>query len=272
MTTILSPNRYKGRYAKIRVIVIHTMETEENGSIAEIIGRYFAKSTTKASAHVGVDTDSECRYVVDSDTAWAAPGCNADGLQLELTGRAGQTNGQWADEASEAILERGAQRVAKWCALWGIPAKRLTDEQLRAGHSGIVGHDNVSRVYRKSSHWDPGPNFPWAAFIDRVNELLGGAAPVTPTVATPSTSNGDSVMTKLPLRNWTKVSTTVSAHDRRIQHLLAAAGYPLAYDGIAGPKSRAALAAFQVKHKTGDSRGGADYLVGEGTWAALLGV
>jgi hypothetical protein len=182
MSQILSPNRYAGRLGDIRLIVLHTMEVAEADSVAEAVGNAFAKPATRASAHTGVDTDSECRYVADADTAWAAPGANADGLQLEMAGRAGQTTGQWTDAGSKAILERAAQRTATWCRTHDIPARRLTDAQLAAGLRGIVGHDQVSRVYKRSTHWDPGPNFPWASFLARVNVLLKPAA------ATPAAS------------------------------------------------------------------------------------
>ena len=127
MTIVISsPNKDEGRLAPIRLIVIHTMEVPETNSAAESVGRAFADPARRVSAHVGVDTDSTVRYVSDDDTAWAAPGANADGLQIELAGRAGQTTGQWADAPSRAILERAAQQVATWCRAYGIPPRWLT--------------------------------------------------------------------------------------------------------------------------------------------------
>jgi len=180
MSTIYSPNKYEGRISPIRVIVLHTMETDEDGSVAEAVGNYFAKPTTQASAHLGVDTDSTCRYVDDNDTAWAAPGANADGLQLEMAGRAGQTTGQWDDASSQAILTRGAIEVANWCAAYKIPASYLTDAQLADGKTkGITTHVQVSRVFKRSTHWDPGPNFPVNFFLTLVHANLP-ATPPTP--------------------------------------------------------------------------------------------
>lgn len=191
MSTILSPNRHVGRRAAIRLVVIHTMEVDETGSVAESVGARFADPARQASAQVGVDTDSECRYVSDQDTAWAAPGSNADGLHLELAGRAGQTTGQWTDAGSKAILERAAQRVAAWCRVYAIPVHLLTDTELADGHTrGIVGHDAVSRVFKRSNHWDPGPNFPWHAFLARVRVLaygLPGTPPASPPIKPPVT-------------------------------------------------------------------------------------
>ena len=190
MSQILSPNKYTGRRAAIRLVVLHTMEVDENDpNVAEAVGNAFANPARQASAHVGADTDSECRYVADADTAWAAPGCNADGLQLEMAGRAGQTTGQWTDAASKKILERGAQRTATWCRTYGIPVKHLSDAELAAGQRGIVDHWAATRVYRQSDHTDVGPAFPWASFIARVHALLGGAvaAPQTRPSVAPAT-------------------------------------------------------------------------------------
>jgi hypothetical protein len=205
MSTILSPNRYVGRRAPIRVIVLHTMEVDENDpNVAEAVGNAFANPARQASAHVGVDTDSECRYVADTDTAWAAPGVNNDGLQLEMAGRAGQTTGDWTDAASKKILERGAQRTATWCRTYGIPPRRLSNAELAAGGRGIIDHNQASQVYG-GTHWDCGPNFPWASFLARIVYLVGGA------VAKPQTKPAVQPLAKI--------------------HLVV--------DGIFGPRSRA---------------------------------
>jgi len=185
VTEIRSPNFYPGRTATIRLVVLHTMEVDENAAnAAEAVGAAFANPARQASSHVGIDVDSEVRYVQDRDTAWAAPGANSDGLQLEMAGRAGQTTGDWADAASGAILERAAQRVASWCATYSIPVVHLSDADLAAGRRGIVGHDAVSRVYKKSSHWDPGPNFPYDRFLARV-AAIGGVVLASNPINTP---------------------------------------------------------------------------------------
>jgi len=183
MTMILSPNMHVGRRSPIRLIVIHTMEVSEGDlRVAESVGLAFQNRARQASAHVGIDADSECRYVQDQDTAWAAPGANSDGLQEELAGRAGQTTGQWQDDDSKKILERGARRTAQWCRENAIPARHLTVTQVRDGVTkGICGHDDVTNAFKLGTHWDPGPAFPWARFLARVNELMGTTPPpITP--------------------------------------------------------------------------------------------
>lgn len=171
-------NYHRGRLGGIRLIVVHSGETGEGNTAAEGMGSWFANQAARASAHKGVDPDSICTYVPDASTAWAAPGANSDGLQLELSGRAGQTTGQWDDDASRAILANGATVVREWCAQHAIPARWLTDAQLRDGQTkGIVTHAQVSRVFKLSNHWDPGPNFPAARFLALVT---GAPAPALP--------------------------------------------------------------------------------------------
>ena len=270
-TVIASPNKDEGRLAPIRLIVIHTMEVPETNSVAESVGRAFADPARRVSAHVGVDTDSTVRYVSDDDTAWAAPGANADGLQIELAGRAGQTTGQWADAPSRAILERAAQQVATWCRAYGIPPLWLTDAQLADGKTrGIIGHADASRVFKLSDHTDPGPAFPRASFLARVKSLIGSAAarPQTKPVKAPTSRirlTVDGVFgprTKARLQQWAgvKVDSVLGANDwKAVQRKInvIADGRPglqtyrgiqrlvgVKADGILGPITVRALQAF----------------------------
>ena len=77
----------------VRVIVIHTMEVPERDGIAKDIAIDFANrpETNKASAHLCIDNKAIFQCVKDNDIAFAAPGANQDGIQLELAGRAAQT-------------------------------------------------------------------------------------------------------------------------------------------------------------------------------------
>lgn len=91
-----------------------------------------------------VDQDSVVYCLPASAVAFAAPGCNHDGYQVEHAGYARQSPEEWGDAASVAML------------------------QLAAGMSGFVGHDQVSRVYKRSDHTDPGPAFPWSYYMSLV--------------------------------------------------------------------------------------------------------
>lgn len=152
--------------SSLRLVVIHSAE----GRSAAGVANYFAGSA-QASTQLAVD-DKECwRMLPDLVIPWGAPGANSDGLHVEICGFAKWTRMEWF--AREPMLRRSAYKVAKWCWLYGISARWLSDKQLANGTaSGLVTHVQVSKVFKKSSHWDPGPNFPKVVFLEWVKEYL----------------------------------------------------------------------------------------------------
>ena len=157
---------------KVRVIVIHDMEYPEHDNSAEAVAHYFATTDTQASAHICVDNNSIVQCVKDNDVAWAAPGANNDGIQVELTGYAKQSRGEWLDKYSTNLLEMAGDAVAQYCLKYTIPPIQLLNKELMAGQKGIVGHRQVSQVYRRSDHMDPGNNLPWDKFLDIVRDYV----------------------------------------------------------------------------------------------------
>jgi N-acetyl-anhydromuramyl-L-alanine amidase AmpD len=144
------------------------MEAPEKGETAENVARFFQTTANPASAHLCIDNNSIVQCVLDNDIAFAAPGANQDGIHLELAGFARQTRSEWLDPYSTLVLENAANAAAQYCLKYNIPVKRLTNEELRLGQKGIVGHVQVSQVFKKSTHTDPGKDFPWDHFIARV--------------------------------------------------------------------------------------------------------
>jgi len=153
---------------KVRVIVIHSMEAPEKGETAENVARFFQTTTTEASAHLCIDNNSIVQCVLDNDIAFAAPGVNKDGIQLELAGFARQKREEWLDPYSVLVLENAANAAAQYCLKYDVPIKHLTDQELEANEKGIIGHVQASNVYKKSTHTDPGAGFPWDHFVARV--------------------------------------------------------------------------------------------------------
>jgi N-acetyl-anhydromuramyl-L-alanine amidase AmpD len=168
--------KIEGRRA-VRVIVIHDMEFPETASAAEVIAKDFAQSDREASAHICVDSDSIVQCVLDNDVAFAAPGANNDGIQIELAGFAKQTREQWLDPFGVLLLDRAASAAAQYCLKYDIPVRQLTNAQLADRVSkGLVGHRQVSQVFNKSDHMDPGPGFPWDFFLQRVQQHFDARA------------------------------------------------------------------------------------------------
>jgi N-acetylmuramoyl-L-alanine amidase-like protein len=149
---------------KIRLLVIHTPEWIEGATSAEDLGRYFLNPESSKSYHIGIDSNSIVQYVLDSDVAYGCPGVNNDGLQIAIVGFARQTRAEWRDKFSLAALHLAADACAQYCLKYQIPSTHLTNDQLKAGAKGIIGHYQGTAVYKKSDHTDPGSGFPWPKF------------------------------------------------------------------------------------------------------------
>lgn len=161
---------------KVRLIVIHSMESEEKGETAENVARYFQTTEKPASAHYNIDNNSVVQCVQCKDVAYGAPGANRDGIHLEHAGRAKQTAAQWNDEYSSAMLKLSAEVCAMLCKKFGIPPVWLSPADLAAGKKGLTSHANVT-LWQKSlgkpgSHTDPGEGFPVQKYCAMVAEKL----------------------------------------------------------------------------------------------------
>ncbi|HMC54999.1 MAG TPA: N-acetylmuramoyl-L-alanine amidase, partial [Gemmatimonadaceae bacterium] len=115
-----------------------------------------------------VDNNSIVQCVKDNDIAYAAPGVNNDGIQVECAGYANQTRTQWLDEYSRMVLNRAAMAVSQYLLKYDLPVVHLSNEDLGNGGMGIIGHAQASQVYKRSTHTDPGVNFPWDYFMKLV--------------------------------------------------------------------------------------------------------
>ena len=169
----------------VRLIVIHSMEAPEKGDTAENAARFFQNPPNPASAHLCIDNNSIVQCVLDNNIAAAAPGANQDGIHLELAGFAKQTRDEWLDEYGLQLLNNAANAAAQYSLKYDIPVRRLTNDELADGKTrGLVSHSQVSAVFKKSTHTDPGEGFPWDFFLehveqqraDRLAKLTGGGA------------------------------------------------------------------------------------------------
>jgi hypothetical protein len=172
----------------VDVVVLHTMEYPERPTGAEWCANYFAGSTApQASAHYMVDNDTVVQGVRDEDVAWAAPGCNHNGLQIEHAGYAAQGATGWADPYSQAMLALSAKLTAKLCNRHAIPVRYVDALGLQEGRRGITTHAAVSLAFRRTDHTDPGKSFPMAAYIAAVKAAT--PIPVPEVVTVPSWFN-----------------------------------------------------------------------------------
>jgi hypothetical protein len=165
-----TPDRSK----TMRLIVIHDMEWPERPDAAEGCAAMFAgPNSPRGSAHYCIDNNTWVQSVRDSDTAWGAPGVNADGLHFEHAGFASQDRKDWSDPYSDAELKVSASLVAAKCRQYGIPPTRLSNDGLLHGGKGIIGHAQATSVYG-GTHTDPGAGFPWDTYIGYVQSSYNG--------------------------------------------------------------------------------------------------
>lgn len=170
-----TPNMHVGRLGRPRLIVLHSTETPTN--TARAVARNFQDPARRASAHWVVGTDGIFSCVDESDTAFAAPGANHDGIQIEQAGYAYSTD--WTGGEGAQVVAQTARLVAQICTRWGIPIRHLLDSDIANGHAGIATHAQISRVYRQSDHTDPGPTYPLSALLAQAQ-----GTPATPTSST----------------------------------------------------------------------------------------
>jgi N-acetyl-anhydromuramyl-L-alanine amidase AmpD len=148
-------------------IVIHSAEIGESLAGAEALMNVCATQERVASWHYAVDADSITQSVRERNIAFHAPGASSQSIGIELSGRARQTAEEWQDPYSLRMLELVAWLVSDISSRHGMPFTFVNAAGLIAGASGITTHAEVSKAWRKSDHWDPGPNFPMEWLLER---------------------------------------------------------------------------------------------------------
>ena len=172
---IQAANYTPANRTEVKWVMLHTMEATEKPTTAEAVARWFAgRSGTppRASAHYCCDDDSIVLCVDETDVAWACGGANRFGVHYELAGYAKQSAKDWGDDFSQTMLRRAAKQAAVTAARWGIPVVKIGPTEMRAGHSGFCGHIDGTKAFDKSTHYDPGPDFPWDDFLVLVKDAM----------------------------------------------------------------------------------------------------
>lgn len=182
---IASPNSnarfWLGKHVQPTLIVLHTAECGEAASAADSLATWDAGATRpKVSWHFAVaDADITCS-VDPGLCAWHAGPVNGYSIGIEHAGKAAQTAEQWADEYSTNQLRLSAMLTAVLCEIYQIPVRRIEPEAIATEHKagrqprGICGHIDITKSLG-GSHTDPGPNFPWQSYLDRVRLIALGA-------------------------------------------------------------------------------------------------
>jgi hypothetical protein len=119
-----------------------------------------------------IDTDRIIPAVPYATVSYSAGGANSQGIHGCFPGKAGQTREQWLDVISRAMIRQAAAWMRDVSVEQGIPLRRLTVAQVAAGERGYCDHYDVSRAFRKSTHTDVGPAFPWDVLAADITALV----------------------------------------------------------------------------------------------------
>lgn len=212
---------YSGTQAPT-LIVIHDVEAPCTVGRAKAVADYFATSAAGGVAHYTVDPATTTHSVPENRGAahCGEPG-NFNSIGIEMCGYAAD---DWLDAAHTATWKRAADLARDIAARWRIPLDYLDAAALRAGkRRGWTYHKDITAGLGGTTHTDPGPRFPHAAFTAYL--LRDTATAYTATKRQP--------------RPW---DYTAEPCVRIFQELVG-----VTVDGDAGPKTDAAVRARQQK-------------------------
>lgn len=173
------------------LIVMHATVSSDNAGTARNIAQRWHDVVTQTSAHYLRDAKECIQAVGDHRVAYHC-GYNIGSVAYEMCDEQTGPASRWTDADSTAIIDGSARDVARLGLAYGIPLRRLTNDQLRywaangkqAKHGGIVSHEQMSVVFRKSTHTDP-RDFPWTSFMAKVKKEADAlTAPPPPPVTT----------------------------------------------------------------------------------------
>ena len=247
-----SPNYSSRGGAKVRLVVVHDCEGSEQGAIS-----WFAQARSRVSAQAVLSADGKrmTRMVDWQNKAWHACNFNpvSDGIEMAGFAAKGFDAPEW-------------QAMANVVA-WRLKARGLPPTWAQRGEgAGFCSHHDLGAA--GGGHYDPTTDSAvWAHFVGLVQAAYGDAPgdAVAPTITVPPPSAPS---------GWTPHGTIRHDHDvgsfEWAQIELNALGFArplLQVDGINGPATERAVAAFQSAHGLY-----VDGVYGPNTEAALIRV
>lgn len=171
-------------------VVVHDSESGDGSS--DTLLKALASPGDRDNGHGGVYgagysavTDGRGGYTWTGGTQTAtaamapfhAPPLNEKWYGICIPGFARQTREEWLDELSDAHISGVAKFIVGVSIIDNFPTDRVNVIGLLAGDSGYCAHDDVSKAWGKTDHYDPGPNFPWDILAAKIAELTTPAPP-----------------------------------------------------------------------------------------------
>lgn len=165
-----------------RWIVIHATVSACAPGVARNVANYFARPDIRpSSAHYVIDPGEIIQSVREDTIAWHAPPISYMGsIGLEHTDPCDVYpvgSSDWVDADHRAMLARSAGLAREICDRYSIPVRRVGPNDMKAGRGGFCSHDDVSKAWGQSQHWDPGTSFPWDQYLSLIKGTSGGGTP-----------------------------------------------------------------------------------------------
>lgn len=181
--------RHSGGKNNPTLLVMHsTVTTSAKGAANGVAQMWHGANSPVTSAHYAIDAGTTIQCVYDHTVAYHC-GYNDGSIGLEMCDDPSKPKSRWDNADETAVLERTADLAATLCLAYGIRDRFLSDQELEAWgrnktakNGGIVTHAQMSRVFKRSTHWDPG-EWPSEKFLDMVKEnvIEKAKTPLPPT-------------------------------------------------------------------------------------------
>lgn len=155
------------------LIVIHSLEAPARRGLAYDLATGWLQGAG-VSPHALTDPGETVDTCSESLVGWHCGNGNQYGIGLEVTGYAAWTFEQWTNGDAFAAVRLAAKRAAEAARRHNIPIRWLSLAQIRNGERGFCTHADISATLGGTNHTDPGRGFPFAIFLQMVQQWTDG--------------------------------------------------------------------------------------------------
>lgn len=195
------------RSGEPHLIVIHSLEAPARRGLAWDLANGWIK-TAGVSPHSMTDPGETVDLLDLNTVGWHCGNGNQYSIGLEVTGYAAWSTADWTTGDAFEALKLDAKRATEVARAKNIPMRWLSLAQIRAGERGFCTHADISATYAGTNHTDPGRGFPYALFMQLVQQYAGGV--VNPSL-NPNPQPGDGPGGAQPRDWWNEMSDSEKA-------------------------------------------------------------
>lgn len=174
-------------------MMVHCLQAPDKPNMARSLAQgWFRNPTNETSVSGIIDSVEAVQTFNFCKKVW---GCGTGNdylvIQTEHVGYAEWTKAQWTTASMKKVIRNSAKYHAWFWYHYAMidqdidyyPEWLSLTQIARQSRSGFLTHNDARRVFGGTSHWDPGPNFPYALLRDWTHEELDkltgrGQAPV----------------------------------------------------------------------------------------------